>query len=41
VYDDQGVQNPGSVTVTSAVRGIYAKDERTRHEAMRLITGQR
>ncbi len=37
----RGVQKPGSVTVTSAVRGIYAKDERTRHEAMSLIIGQR
>ena len=37
----RGVQKPGSVTVTSAVRGIYAKDERTRHEAMSLITGHR
>jgi GTP cyclohydrolase IA len=37
----RGVQKPGSVTVTSAVRGTYAKDERTRHEAMSLITGHR
>jgi GTP cyclohydrolase IA len=37
----RGVQKPGSVTVTSALRGIYAKDERTRHEAMSLITGHR
>lgn len=37
----RGVQKPGSVTVTSAVRGIYAKDERTRHEALSLITGRR
>ena len=37
----RGVQKPGSVTVTSTVRGIYAKDERTRHEAMSLITGHR
>jgi GTP cyclohydrolase I len=37
----RGVQKPGSVTVTSAVRGIYAKDERTRQEAMSLITGYR
>src|SRR5829696_2318646 len=26
----RGVQKPGSVTVTSAVRGIYARDPRTR-----------
>ena len=37
----RGVQKPGSVTVTSAARGIYAKDQRTRQEAMSLITGQR
>ncbi len=37
----RGVQKPGSVTVTSAVRGIYAEDERTRQEAMSLITGRR
>jgi GTP cyclohydrolase I len=35
----RGVQKPGSVTVTSAVRGIYARDQRTRQEAMSLITG--
>ncbi len=37
----RGVQKPGSVTVTSAVRGIYAEDERTRQEAMSLITAHR
>jgi GTP cyclohydrolase I len=37
----RGVQKPGSVTLTSAVRGIYAKDRRTRGEAMTLITGRR
>jgi GTP cyclohydrolase I len=37
----RGVQKPGSMTITSAVRGIYAKDQRTRQEAMSLITGQR
>jgi GTP cyclohydrolase I len=37
----RGVQKPGSVTVTSAVRGIYAEDQRTRQEAMSLITGHR
>jgi GTP cyclohydrolase I len=37
----RGVQKPGSVTVTSAARGIYAKDQRTRQEAMSLITCQR
>ncbi len=28
-------------TVTSAVRGTYAEDQRTRQEAMSVITGQR
>ena len=37
----RGVQKPGSVTVTSAVRGIYASDPRTRQEAMSLITAHR
>ncbi len=37
----RGVQKPGSVTVTSAVRGTYARDQRTRQEAMSLITGHR
>ena len=37
----RGVQKPGSVTDTSAVRGIYARDPRTRQEAMSLITGHR
>jgi GTP cyclohydrolase I len=37
----RGVQKPGSVTITSAVRGIYAEDERTRQEAMSLITAHR
>ena len=37
----RGVQKPGSVTVTSAVRGIYAEDERTRQEAMSLMTAYR
>lgn len=34
----RGVQKPGSMTVTSAVRGIYAKDHRSRQEAMALIS---
>ena len=37
----RGVQKPGSVTVTSAVRGIFVKDRRTRGEAMALIAGRR
>ena len=34
----RGVQKPGSVTVTSAVRGIYEEDEALRSEAMALIS---
>jgi GTP cyclohydrolase I len=37
----RGVQKPGSMTVTSAVRGIYAEDERIRQEAMSPITACR
>ncbi|MBD2531196.1 GTP cyclohydrolase I FolE [Nostoc flagelliforme FACHB-838] len=33
----RGVQKPGSWTVTSAMRGIFAKDVRTREEFMNLI----
>jgi GTP cyclohydrolase IA len=34
----RGVQKPGSITVTSAVRGIYEVDEALRSEAMALIS---
>jgi GTP cyclohydrolase IA len=37
----RGVQKPGSMAVTSAVRGTYAKDQRTRQEAISLITALR
>jgi GTP cyclohydrolase IA len=37
----RGVQQPGSMAVTSAVRGTYAKDQRTRQEAISLITAGR
>jgi GTP cyclohydrolase I len=37
----RGVQKPGSKTVTSAVRGTFAQDERVRREAMSLITARR
>jgi GTP cyclohydrolase I len=37
----RGVQQPGSMAVTSAVRGTYAKDQRTRQEAISLITANR
>jgi len=33
----RGVKKPGSFTVTSAVRGIFLRDIRTRSEAMSLI----
>ncbi|MFN6464914.1 MAG: GTP cyclohydrolase I FolE [Nostoc sp. DedVER02] len=33
----RGVQKPGSWTVTSAMRGIFAEDVRTREEFMNLI----
>jgi GTP cyclohydrolase I len=34
----RGVQKPGSITVTSAVRGIYEEDESLRAETMALIS---
>jgi GTP cyclohydrolase I len=34
----RGVQKPGSITVTSAVRGIYEQDEALRAETMALIS---
>jgi GTP cyclohydrolase IA len=33
----RGVQKPGSWTVTSAMRGVFAKDVRTREEFMNLV----
>lgn len=35
----RGVKKPGVVTITSAVRGIFRKNEKTRAEAMSLIRG--
>ena len=37
----RGVKKPGAQTVTSAVRGIFKSDARTRAEAMSLIMGAR
>jgi GTP cyclohydrolase I len=33
----RGVKKPGSITVTSAVRGLFRKDARTRQEALHHI----
>ena len=35
----RGVQKPGAITTTSAVRGIFRKNAATRAEAMSLIKG--
>ncbi|MCA1839013.1 MAG: GTP cyclohydrolase I FolE [Actinomycetota bacterium] len=35
----RGVQKPGSLTVTSAVRGLFRENVATREEAMRLMRG--
>lgn len=37
----RGVQKPGTLTVTSAVRGSFRNDPRSRAEAMTLITAPR
>jgi GTP cyclohydrolase I len=36
----RGVKKPGALTVTSAIRGGFRKDPRTRAEAMALIKGR-
>jgi GTP cyclohydrolase I len=35
----RGVKKPGALTITSAIRGAFRKDPRTRAEAMALIQG--
>ena len=37
----RGVKKPGATTITSAVRGVFRKDERTRIEAMSFLTENR
>jgi len=37
----RGVKKPGATTITSAVRGVFRKDERTRIEAMSFLTERR
>ena len=36
----RGVRKPGAMTMTSAVRGIFKSDPRTRAEALSLILGR-
>ncbi len=37
----RGVQKPGALTITSAVRGLFRDDSRSRAEAMTLLTSPR
>lgn len=36
----RGVRKPGTLTVTSAVRGLFREDQRTRAEAMQFVRGR-
>jgi GTP cyclohydrolase IA len=36
----RGVRKPGAITMTSAVRGIFQQDPRTRAEALSLVLGK-
>jgi GTP cyclohydrolase I len=36
----RGIRKPGSMTMTSAVRGIMKSDPRSRAEALNLILGR-
>jgi GTP cyclohydrolase IA len=36
----RGVQKPGAITTTSAVRGIFERSSKTRAEAMALVTSR-
>jgi GTP cyclohydrolase I len=37
----RGVRKPGTLTITSAVRGLFRKDPATRAEAMAFVHGSR
>ena len=37
----RGIQKPGSRMITSAMRGLFLSDPRTRNEFMAIATGQR
>jgi GTP cyclohydrolase I len=37
----RGIKKPGSVTITSAVRGLFKTNESSRAEAMALINQKR
>ena len=36
----RGVRKPGTLTITSAVRGLFRDDPRTRAEAMAFVHGR-